>query len=181
MEDTIKGGTRQVHQRIAAYIQHSPRASKTFWLRQLNRECWVDLSEEWKTVIISYGLAITELQRASRLLSLSESPLELAAELRNSGHQKWDPSTFPESLLLEAESGIMIRDVQEEIARQMRSPPNDRNCVMQLNIGEGKSTVIVPTVAAELADGSRCVKSSLHKPHSYQHFRLAHFYVAWIA
>ena len=47
----------------------------------------------------------------------------------------------------------MIRDVQEEIARQMRDVAE--NATMQLNLGEGKSSVIVPTVAAALADGSR--------------------------
>jgi hypothetical protein len=155
LEDTTKECSRQSHQAIAAYIQHFPRVSPTFWLRQLNREYWDDLSEEWKTVIIKFGLAITELQRAHRLLRLLESPLELTDEFCNRGHQNWDPSTFPESLLLEAESGIMIREVQEQIASQMRSPPNNQNAVMQLNMGEGKSTVIVPIVAIALADGSR--------------------------
>lgn len=157
LENTVKGGMRQSHRHIAVHIQHSPRISQKFWLLQLNRECWVELSEEWKTVIVGYGRAITELQRAHRLLSLSENPLELAAEVRNSGHRNWDPLMFPETLLLEAESGIMIREVQEEIARQMRSPPNNRNHVMQLNMGEGKSTVIVPIVAADAADGFRYV------------------------
>lgn len=167
LDNTIKGGAIHSYRHIAARIQHSPRTSLTFWLRQLNGEFWAGLSEEWKTVIIKYGRAITELQRAHRLLNLSESPLELADEFRNSGHQNWDPSSFPESLLLEAESGIMIREVQEEIARQMRSPPNGLNSVMQLNMGEGKSTVIVPIVAAALADGSRYVSSHLHNLYSY--------------
>ncbi|KAF2007622.1 hypothetical protein P154DRAFT_593169 [Amniculicola lignicola CBS 123094] len=169
LENTTKGGPRQSHQAITACIQHSPRLSPTFWLRQLNREYWVDLTKEWKTVVIKYGLAITELQRAHRLLSLSDSPLELADEFRNSGHQNWDPSNFPESLLLEAESGIMIRKVQEEIASEMRSPPNNQNSVMQLNMGEGKSTVIVPAVAVDLADGSRVI---VGKSQSRQMFQM---------
>lgn len=140
---------------VAARIQQSPRLSPTFWLQQLNRERYDTLSDDWKAVIIQYGLAITELHRAQRLLALSGHPQDLAEELRNCGHQNWDPAEYPETLLLEAESGIMVREVQEEIANQMRKPPSDQNAVMQLNMGEGKSSVIVPIVAAALADGWR--------------------------
>lgn len=39
---------------------------------------------------------------------------------------------------------------------------------MQLNMGEGKSSVIVPIVAAALADGSRLVRVIVAKPQSKQ-------------
>jgi hypothetical protein len=39
---------------------------------------------------------------------------------------------------------------------------------MQLNMGEGKSSVIVPIVAAALADGSRLVRVIVAKPQSRQ-------------
>jgi hypothetical protein len=154
-EQATKGASQQSYCFMATYIKHCPRTSPTFWLRQLNKNYWDGLSKKWRSAVVQYGLAITELQRAHRLLSVSENSLELAKEFRNRGHQNWNPSNFPESLLLEAESGIMIREVQEEIARLMRNPPNDQNAVMQLNMGEGKSTVIVPVVAAALADKSR--------------------------
>ncbi len=86
-------------------------------------------------------------------MALSSHSHELAEELRNRGHQNWSPIDFPETLLLEAESGLLVREVQEEIAKQMRSPPNDANSVMQLNMGEGKSSVIVQIIAAFLAQG----------------------------
>lgn len=133
----------------------APRFCPTFFLQQLNRDKWKTLSKEWREVLVIYACAVTELQRAQRLLALSNNPVELAQELSNQGHKNWDPLEYPESLLLEAESGILIREVQEEIAAQMRYPPNGDNAVMQLNMGEGKSSVIIPIVAAALADGTQ--------------------------
>ncbi|KAF2638121.1 hypothetical protein P280DRAFT_91529 [Massarina eburnea CBS 473.64] len=149
-------------------IGHCPRVSPTFWLRQLNKDRFNGLTGHWRMVIIRYGLAVTELHRAHRLLALSGFPQDLAEELRNQGHENWDPHDFPETLLLEAESGIMVRGVQEDIAKEMRSPPDGKNSVMQLNMGEGKSSVIVPIVAAALADGNTLVRVIVAKPQSKQ-------------
>jgi hypothetical protein len=138
---------------IAARTGQSPRISPTFWLRQLNRDRFEYLTQDWKKIVIEYGLAVTELHRARRLVALSSHPNELVEELRNCGHHNWSPIDFPETLLLEAESGLLVREVQEEIAKQMRCPPNDANSVMQLNMGQGKSSVIVQIIAAFLAQG----------------------------
>jgi len=138
---------------IASQTSQSPRIPPMFWLRQLNRDRFNSLSQDWKAVVIKYGLAVTELHRARRLCALSSHPNELAEELCNRGHQNWEPINHPETLLLEAESGLLVREVQEEIAKQMRCPPNNANSVMQLNMGEGKSSVIVPIIAASLAQG----------------------------
>lgn len=37
----------------------------------------------------------------------------------------------------------------------MVEPPNNNHSVMQLNMGEGKTSMIVPMVAAELANGNQ--------------------------
>jgi hypothetical protein len=140
---------------ITASNLHAPRICPTFWLRQLNKDRFDKLPDQWKKIIIRYGLAVTELNRSQRLVAVAGRPHDLAEELRNCGHQNWNPADFPETLLLEAESGITVRGVQEEIAKQMRSPPNNRNSIMQLNMGEGKSSVIIPIVAAALADQTR--------------------------
>lgn len=139
--------------KIAAQIGQLPRISPTFWLRQLNRNRFHSLTQDWKTIVIKYGLAVTELHRARRLVALSSHPQELVEELCNRGHQNWLPMDFPETLLLEAESGLMVREVQEDIAKEMRCPLNGANSVMQLNMGEGKSSVIVQIIAAFLAQG----------------------------
>jgi hypothetical protein len=66
----------------------------------------------------------------------------------------------------------MIREVQEHIAGQMRDPKCGQNAVMQLNMGEGKSSVIVPIVAAALADGSRLARVIVAKPQAKQMFQM---------
>jgi hypothetical protein len=138
---------------IAVKIGQSPRVSPIFWLRQLNRDRFDTLTEAWKVVVIQYGLSLTQLQRARRLLAVSLHPHEFAEELYNRGHQNWKPMEFPETLLLEAESGLLVREVQEEIAKRMRCPPKQANSVMQFNMGKGKSSVVIPTIAAYLAQG----------------------------
>jgi hypothetical protein len=158
--------------RMAAIVSQWPRSSPNLFLQQLTRSQWPKLSEDWKHCIVQYGLALTELQRTERLISLVGSNADFSKELRNVGHTNWDPINYPESLLLEVESGIMIRDVQESIAKEMRNPISSMNAVMQLNMGEGKSSVIVPIVVAALANGSRLVRVVVGKPQSKQMFQM---------
>ncbi|KAK0763454.1 hypothetical protein N5P37_002831 [Trichoderma harzianum] len=150
----------------------APRVSPTFFLGQLARENWKALPRRWRRAIVTYARSLTMVQRAERMLNQQNNHAELIKELQNIGHTNWDPMEYPESLLLEVESGIMIREVQENIASQMRSPPQDQNATMQLNMGEGKSTVILPTVASYLADGSRLVCVIGTKPQAKELFRM---------
>ncbi|KAK1819432.1 hypothetical protein LTR12_006133 [Friedmanniomyces endolithicus] len=110
------------------------------------------------------------LQQLKRLVNVlcAGSETDLTNEIRNAGHVNWNPHEFPDSLLLEIESSIMIREVQEEIASQMRDPQDAHNSVVQLNMGEGKSSLIVPIVAAALANGSQLVRVLVAKPQAKQ-------------
>ncbi|KAF5262938.1 hypothetical protein FOXYS1_6350 [Fusarium oxysporum] len=145
-----------------------PRMSPTQILQQLRPPQWKSLSAGWKESLIHYGIAITAMQRAKRLIRFQSSHVDLIRELENGGHQSWSPYDHPEWLLLECESEIMIRDVQQQIAEQMINPPENQNSVMQLNMGEGKSTVIVPIVATALGDGSKLVRVIVAKPQAKQ-------------
>jgi hypothetical protein len=58
----------------------------------------------------------------------------------------------------------MARPVQVAVAREMISPRSNRNISLQLNMGEGKSSVIVPLVASTLADGSNLLRVVTLKP-----------------
>lgn len=155
-----------------AWICVAPRYSSELFLQQLTRERWSVLSKEWKTCFVAYGQSITSLQRAKRLVSLIGQREDLVRELENPGHSNWDPYEYPESLLLEIENGLSIREPQEQIARQVRDTPQGQNAVMQLNMGEGKSSVIVPIVASALADGSCLVRVLVAKPQSKQMFQM---------
>ncbi|KAI1337558.1 hypothetical protein F5Y15DRAFT_147782 [Xylariaceae sp. FL0016] len=148
--------------------QYIPRLCSSFLLRRLNRHCWKELSDDWKDCITGYAVALTHLQRAERMQQAIHSPSAILREIQNAGHENWDPRQHPESLLLEVESNIMIRNVQAEIASQMRSPPSDKNATMQLIMGGGKSSVITPDAAASLADGTRLVRVIVAKAQSRQ-------------
>jgi hypothetical protein len=138
------------------HVQHSPRLTPTFWLSQLHSDRFIDLSEAWKDTIVEYALAITSLHRAQRLLALSDKFADLIEEFSHTGHSNWKPKDFPEILLLEAESGILIRPEQEDIASHMRDP-GAHNVVLQLLMGGGKSSTIVPMLAAHFSNKEQWV------------------------
>jgi Protein of unknown function (DUF3638) len=54
----------------------------------------------------------------------------------------------------------------------MISPSSKKNISLQLNMGEGKSSVIIPLVASTLADGSNLMRVVTLKPLSNQMFQL---------
>jgi len=66
----------------------------------------------------------------------------------------------------------VTRPFQVAITREMISPTSKRNRTLQLNMGEGKSSVIVPLVASTLANGSDLVRVVTLKPLTNQTFEL---------
>ena len=169
-----------------------PRISPRNLLEQLTLSQRHGLSAPWKKKLVDFGQAIAMLQRARRLSELSsqEHRAEYEREANNDGRSGWDPLENPDWLLVELESNLRIRPVQAEIAMEMLQPKSSQNCVMQLNMGEGKSSVsvvplmlrrrflivihqvIVPIVAAALADQSRLTRVVVLKPLARQMFRL---------
>lgn len=154
--------------RLQTGATHWPRVSPALLLRQLTHRRWHKLPEDWKNVLACYGMALSFLQQTERRLSCSDSELALVKELGNTGHTNWDVCEHPESLLLEIESNITIREVQERVAQSMRIVSGDMNQLEQLNMGEGKSSVIVPIIAAALANCQRLVRVIVAKPQAKQ-------------
>ncbi|KAH7309856.1 hypothetical protein B0I35DRAFT_379484 [Stachybotrys elegans] len=142
-----------------------PRISPRQLLLQLNQDHWKHLPAMWKWSVVDFALSLSNVQTLDRLLSPTS---DLVKELSNLAPRNWDPMRYPDSLLLEVESNIRIRPVQEDIAGIMRDPPQGQNAVMQLNMGEGKSSVIVPIIAVSLANGSQLVRVIVAKPQSKQ-------------
>ncbi|RDW87962.1 hypothetical protein BP5796_03656 [Coleophoma crateriformis] len=157
---------------LAASVLHAPRTSQRFYLQQLSHSRWHSLSDDWRRYLVRYAKALRALQRAERLTRTNINSIDWISELINVGDQNWDPMTFPEWLLLEVESGLLMREVQASIAKHMLSPEAGRNSVMQLNMGEGKSTFIVPAVAATLANGQSFVRVFVARPQSKQMFQM---------
>jgi len=145
-----------------------PRVSPSIFLKRLSYKQWSSNSQSWKQDLVRYAVALTAAQQADRLVRSLARPHDLLAELQNVGHEKWSPFEFPEALLMEVESGIMIRDRQWRVAENMMRPPSDQNTVMQLKMGEGKSSVIVPVVAGALAQGCSLVRVFVVGPQAKQ-------------
>ncbi|PHH83232.1 hypothetical protein CDD82_2843 [Ophiocordyceps australis] len=165
-------GTCHTITSIMVKAEFYPRICPVFFLQQLRNSAWKLLSPKWKKAIVRYATAITFLQQARRLVQVQDDEFYVLQELQNTGRQGWNPYDHPEWLLLECESELMVRKGQIEVARQMIKPPKGRNSVMQLNMGEGKSSVIIPLVSLALSDGSQLVRVIVGKPQAKQMYQI---------
>ncbi|KAI4721480.1 hypothetical protein E4T48_02363 [Aureobasidium sp. EXF-10727] len=143
-----------------------PRCSEGNLLRHLSAANISSLGSSWKAVLLFLAESIASLQRAERMLVLQkkQNHRSLQKELRTPGREGWSAEEYPSWLLLEIENNITIRPLQAKVAKEMMSPSSGSNSVMQLNMGEGKSSVIVPMLAAALADGTHLVRIVVLKP-----------------
>ena len=165
-------GEISLSQMIAATAGLVPRTSPIALLSCLVTGKQTTLTADWKQCITRYGLALSAIQHAERLLACRHNQTDLIAELRNPGHIGWDPMARPDWLLFELENNLRIRPVQAQIAEEMASPSTGSNSVLQLNMGEGKTSVITPMVAVSLADGNKLVRIVVLKPLSTQMFNI---------
>eukprot|EP00775_Hariotina_reticulata_P004976 gene4976-5218_t len=67
----------------------------------------------------------------------------------------WDPAKYPKWLVFEVEGQLQIRPSQYQVAQQLMDNPG---AITQLNMGEGKTRVILPMLALHWADGKRVVR-----------------------
>ena len=128
----------------------------------------------WRALLITFGELTTKLQKATRLChhARTGNAIEFSREVANKGGVGWSAEGYPEWLLFEIENNLLIRPVQAQIAEEMLTPRSGKNSVMQLNMGEGKSSVIVPIVAAALSDRTRLVRVIVLKSLCNQMFQL---------
>ena len=169
-----------------------PRVTPFILFRCLASTSPIKFSENWRTCLISLALLALDVQQARRLLKFALDGLEdeFHYELETEGCDGWDPSTYPDWLLIQVclswrehlpllmshrlsqlQGDFLIRRVQFDIAKEMMSPKLDKNTVMQVNMGEGKTSVITPICAAALADGNQLVRVIVPKsliPQSFQ-------------
>lgn len=136
--------------RLAFQAGMIPRLMSRTLIQSLAASRISALPEAWKQCIIQYALILTELQRALRLL--------------RQGHREGEQYEHPEWLVFEIENDVSIRPIQAQIAREIISPSSRGNAVMQLNMGEGKSSIIIPIVVTTLADGSQVVRVVVLRP-----------------
>ncbi|GKU02701.1 hypothetical protein FLAG1_04886 [Fusarium langsethiae] len=113
-----------------------------------------------KKALLNMGINITKYQREVRLhdLALKKASGRYHEEDSNKGHSNWSPEEYPDWLLLEIESDIMIRPVQIDVALATISPESKSNSVLQMNMGQGKTSCIIPMAAAALANKKQLVR-----------------------
>lgn len=134
-----------------------PRITPITALEQLRSSANHTFGNGMKEVLVSYGVLITTLQWLLRVRhqQLRKDQQKLLEEWRDKGHENWNPLDFPDWLLLEVESNFLIRREQIDVASAIISPPSASNSVLQLNMGKGKTSCIVPMAVAVLANAKQ--------------------------
>ncbi|KAF1997703.1 hypothetical protein P154DRAFT_622249 [Amniculicola lignicola CBS 123094] len=119
-----------------------------------------------KETIVAHGILVTMLQRFVRIRNAlyNRKTTRVQEELANSGHENWSPLLFPDWLLLEIDTDIMIRPEQIDVAHAIIAPQSQENMVLQLNMGKGKTSCIVPMAMAILGDGKQLSRLIVPKP-----------------
>ncbi|KAG1773742.1 hypothetical protein EV702DRAFT_1129048, partial [Suillus placidus] len=154
-----------------------PRITVTFFLGLLASTSKTPICDSWKAPLTSFVHILLRLQRSQRLLKLKLAAGgdngEFLKELVNDGHLGVDGTQkYLDWLLIQAENRFLIRPMQASVAMEMISPRSGNNTALQLHMGEGKSSVIVPVCCAALADRSNLVRVVVLKPLAVQMFQL---------
>jgi len=96
---------------------------------------------EWFTALIGYAIFLHDAKRFDRILHHHVADWKDQLALETYYHRKWDVVAHPDFILFEIDNNVTIRAAQAELALEMISPKGGKNAVMQLNMGEGKSSV----------------------------------------
>ena len=120
-----------------------PSISTERLLDQLSLHSRPGLSNDWQQTLTWFAEETSAHQRSIRLRELFRLGLfsEYRKEMENNGDQVWDAMMYPDWLLIQLDADILIRPVQAQVAKEMMSPMEQTNTVMQLNMGDGKSSV----------------------------------------
>ncbi|QRW06903.1 kinase-like protein [Ceratobasidium sp. AG-Ba] len=157
---------------IAAESGVWPRLTPRVVLGKLALQARRDIPARYCTELAKYARSYVEYQRSQRLISLTLEGKheEFYKELEFANADAEKEVNDPDWILIEG--NFTARSVQAQVAREMIVPASNANTVLQLNMGEGKSSVIVPIVAAALADTTRLVRVVVLKPLWHQMFHL---------
>jgi hypothetical protein len=160
-KDKVRIGLEQIHhalQRgdVRARWLHAvgmwPNMTPLDLLTELRSTSGVAYGPGIKETLVGLGLAITKYQRLLRLhdARLKNRQHQVLDESNNIGHTNWSPLEYVDWLLLEIESNIMIRPEQVDVALGTIAPHTHQNSVLQLLMGKGKTSCILPMVALVL-------------------------------
>ena len=131
-----------------------------------------------KNELISFAMSIKHVQRARRCLRLLIdgsgglrmhllNDLSIRFSKSNPGlNESWNAYKNPEFIMFEVDNDISIRDTQAQVAFEILKEKNEtvsttNNRLMQLNMGEGKTAIIMPIVLARAARGDKVVRATV--------------------
>ncbi|KAH7109116.1 hypothetical protein B0J11DRAFT_449300 [Dendryphion nanum] len=132
----------------------SPCMSPTSLLEQLRPHTGAAQTIALKGMLVDYGSAISRYQRLLRITDaqLKGNSRKVSEESKNHGHGNWSPIEHPDWLLIEIDGNMLIRDEQVTVALATIKPGSNENSLLQMNMGQGKTSVIIPMAATEIAD-----------------------------
>ncbi|KAI0836841.1 hypothetical protein F5Y06DRAFT_95513 [Hypoxylon sp. FL0890] len=145
-------------------------------LEQLRSTAKRSFGSGMKERLLHFALSITDLQRQMRMQSYKRAreDARYEEERMNKGHSNWRVDEYPDWLLLEIESNLVIRETQVEVALAIIAPESQANSVLQLNMGQGKTSCIIPMAAVLLSDSKNLVRVSVPKALLQQTAQLLH-------
>ena len=181
-------------ERILANAGLWPRIHHRGVLHSLAATANIHLSPKWTHILIAFAKIFIEYQYSQRLLgyALQSDVEKYFKELDSASFNRQDATQTPDWLLIQVrknsrrytefiflttfifqiQGNFITRAIQYDVAKEMIAPSSNNSTILQLNMGEGKSHVIVPLVATALADSSKLVRVVVLKPLAGQMFHL---------
>ncbi|KAL6717793.1 hypothetical protein ACLMJK_003878 [Lecanora helva] len=116
--------------------------------------------------MIEYAQSILSLQRLLRLRKarMREDTIVIENELSQGGLHLGPMKDHIGWMLLQIDFDFLIRQDQYEVAQAMINPTSGANSLLQMNMGQGKSSVIIPMIAVELANGNTLMRVVVPRP-----------------
>ncbi|KAJ3798411.1 hypothetical protein GGU11DRAFT_723328 [Lentinula aff. detonsa] len=150
-----------------------PRLTVKTLLRHLSLELRACCPSHWRNVLTALACDLLHLQHARRVVDLrrNQSPLYVQ-EIEATPVPFIEACENPEWVLIQIESRFTLRPLQHLVLQEMVYPSSNTNTVYQLNMGEGKSSVIAPLAVTTLADRKTLVRLVILKPLTRQMFHL---------
>jgi hypothetical protein len=152
-------------QEIAGHIVW-PQVTIYSVLSLLAIDRWERVPIAWRATLLVLAEIISSLRRSERLLAYYDQndANKFFKEAENGPGDGWNKETNPDWLLFEIENDLTIRKTQAVVAAEETNPNPRGNAVYQLNMGEGKTTVITPLVVMNLLRNGELPQVIVLKP-----------------
>ena len=116
--------------------------------------------------IVNYAELILHFQHTLRVQGAIQRKdnVQLANETQLPSYKNWRARDHPDWLLLEIDFNVRIRPIQQKVALTIISPSSNGSFCLQMNMGQGKSSIIIPMVVTQLADSKNLVRVVVPRP-----------------